>query len=138
MGIAIPVALTWIGFAVHGAGKQFIYDNFIINSQWRLRSNRHLLVTLETSWPMLVLCVLGVSVAIARFYRARSVNTGRCCCSARWAASIAGIAIVPAAYKQYYLMPLPIACVFAAKGLLWIVELAQERVRGRLFVGATV
>ena len=51
---------------------------------------------------------------------------------------IAGIAIVPAAYKQYYLMPLPIACVFAAKGLVWIVEMAQERVRRRLFVGATV
>jgi hypothetical protein len=45
---------------------------------------------------------------------------------------------VPAAYKQYYLMPLPIACVFAAKGLVWIVEMAQERVRRRLLIGATV
>jgi hypothetical protein len=70
------VALTWIAFAVQGGGHQFIYDNFIINSQWRLRSNRHLLVTLETSWPMLVLCVLGVSVAVVDFYRARQREYG--------------------------------------------------------------
>ena len=41
---------------------------------------------------------------------------------------IAGILVVPAAYKQYYLMPLPIACVFAAQGLAFLVEMAQERV----------
>ena len=138
VGIAVPVALTWIGFAVQGGGHQFIYDNFIINSQWRLRSNRHLLVTLETSWPMLVLCVVGASVAMADFYRARQRRYGEVLLLCTLGGLIAGIAIVPAAYKQYYLMPLPIACVFAAKGLVWIVELAQERVRRWLFVGATV
>ena len=87
VGIAVPVALTWIGFAVQGGGHQFIYDNFIINSQWRLRSNRHLLVTLETSWPMLVLCVVGASVAIGVVsIEPGSVNMASCCCSARWAA----------------------------------------------------
>jgi len=137
-GIAVPVALTWIAFAVQGAGNQFIYDNFIINSQWRLRSNRHLLVTLETSWPMLVLCVVGASVAMAHFYRARQRRYGDVLLLCTLGGLIAGIAVVPAAYKQYYLMPLPIACVFAAKGLVFLVEMAQERVRRRLFVGATV
>jgi 4-amino-4-deoxy-L-arabinose transferase-like glycosyltransferase len=138
VGVAVPVALTWIGFAVQGGGHQFIYDNFIINSHWRLRSNRHLLVTLETSWPMLVLCVVGGSVALSRFYRAKQRQFGDVLLLCTLGGLIAGIAIVPAAYKQYYLMPLPIACVFAAKGLVWIVGLAQERVRRRLFVGATV
>ena len=138
VGIAVSVASTWIAFAVQGGGNQFIYDNFIINSQWRMRSNRHLLVTLETSWPMLVLSAVGASVAIRGFYRAKQRQYGEILLLCTLGGLIAGIAVVPAAYRQYYLMPLPIACVFAAKGLLWIVEMAQERVRRRLFVGATV
>jgi len=138
VGIAVSVASTWIAFAVQGGGNQFIYDNFIINSQWRMRSNRHLLVTLETSWPMLVLSAVGASVALHRFYRAKQRQYGEILLLCTLGGLIAGIAVVPAAYRQYYLMPLPIACVFAAKGLVWIVEMAQERVRRRLFVGATV
>jgi hypothetical protein len=46
--------------------------------------------------------------------------------------------VVPAAYRQYYLMPLAIACVFAAKGLSWLVDLARERARARLLVCAIV
>ena len=139
VGIAIPVAVTWIAFAVQGAGDQFIYNNFIINSRWRQRSSsRHLLVTLETSWPMLLLCVVGVSVAILRFYRARQRQFGEILLLCTLGGLIAGIPVVPAAYKQYYLMPLPIACVFAAKGLVFLVEKARERVRGRLLAGAVV
>ena len=139
VGIAVPVALTWIGFAVQGAGNQFIYNNFIINSQWRQRSSsRHLLVTLETSWPMLLLGVVGASVAIRGFYRAKQRRYGEILLLCTLGGLIAGIPVVPAAYKQYYLMPLPIACVFAAKGLVFLVEMAQERVRGRIVAGATV
>ncbi len=84
-------------------------------------------------------CVsVGASVAMLRFYRAKQRQYGEVLLLCTLGGLIAGIAIVPAAYKQYYLMPLPIACVFAAKGLVWIVEMAQERVRRRLFVGATV
>jgi len=136
VGVAVPVAITWTAFAVQGGGKQFIYNNFIINSHWKLRSNRHLLVTLETSAPMLVLCAVGVTVSLRRFRQAGPRRHGELLLLCTLAGLIAGIAIVPAAYKQYYLMPLPIACLFAAKGLAFLVELAQERLRGRLFVGA--
>ena len=132
------MALTWIGFAVQGGGGQFIYDNFLINSQWRMRSNRHLLVTLETSWPMLVLCAGGRVRRHVALLPSEAASIRRVLLLCTLGGLIAGIAVVPAAYRQYYLMPLPIACVFAAKGLVWIVEMAQERVRRRLFVGATV
>jgi hypothetical protein len=138
-GIAVPVALTWIGFAVQGGGNQFIYNNFIINSQWKQRSSsRHLLVTLETSWPMLLLCVVGASVALRGFFRAKQRQYGEILLLCTLGGLIAGIPVLPAAYKQYYLMPLPIACLFAAKGLVFLVEMAQERVRVRLVAGATV
>ena len=53
LGVAVPVAITWIGFAAAGGGAQFIYDNFLINSQWKMRSSRNVLLVLETSAPML-------------------------------------------------------------------------------------
>jgi hypothetical protein len=49
---------------------------------------------------------------------------------------VAGLLVVPAAYRQYYLMPLPIVCVFAARGLGVLVDRAQERSRAWLVVGA--
>jgi hypothetical protein len=109
-----------------------------MNSHWKLRSKRHLLVTLETSAPMLVLAAIGVAVAFRRFRRAPQSRHGEVLLLCTLGGLFAGVAIVPAAYKQYYLMPLPIACLFAAKGLVFLVELAQERVRRSLFVAATV
>ena len=117
-GIAVPVAVTWAGFAVHGGGGQFVHDNFIMNAQWKMHSSRNVLVTLETSWPILVLCLVGATLAIHRFIER---NPGlRICAALTLVGLIAGLLMVPAAYRQYYLMPLPIACVFAAKGLpIW-------------------
>ena len=131
VGVAVPFAATWIGFAVNGGGNPFIHDNFIMNAKWRWRSSRHLLFMLETSWPILVLGVLG-----ARPRRSRL--PWDVLLLATLAGLIAGIFVVPAAYKQYYLMPLPIACLFAARGLCALAERVRERLRGRMLVGATV
>jgi hypothetical protein len=99
-----------------------------------MHSSRNVLVTLESSWPILVLCLLGAAVALRRKQR----DAGDVFLLCTLGGLIAGIAVVPAAYRQYYLMPLAIACVFAAKGLAWLVTLAQERVRARLLVCAIV
>ncbi len=136
-GVAVPVAVTWIGFAVQGAGTQFIHDNFIINSQWKLRSKRHVLETIGTSFPMLILGVVGATVALRRFRRVEPRRFGEILLLCTLGGLIAGVAIVPAAYRQYYLMPLPIACLFAATGLVFLVARAEEGLRGRLLVGAT-
>ena len=47
-------------------------------------------------------------------------------CSVPWAGSSPGLLVVPVAYGQYCLMPLSIACLFAAQGLLFLVELAPK------------
>jgi hypothetical protein len=49
---------------------------------------------------------------------------------------VAGIEVVPAAYRQYLLMPLTVACLLAAKGLCFLIDLANERWRPRLLVAA--
>jgi 4-amino-4-deoxy-L-arabinose transferase-like glycosyltransferase len=137
VGVAVPFAATWIAFAVQDGGRQFIYNNFILNSQWRARSNRHLQLIFETSVPMLIACVVGVAVALKRFRRADQRRYGELLLLCTLAGLIGGVAIVPAAYRQYYLMPLSIACLFAAQGLVFLVELAREPLRRWLFLGAT-
>jgi hypothetical protein len=137
-GVAVPVALTWAAFAAHHGGGQFIYNNFLINARWRLRSNRHVLVTLETSGPIIALALLGAALAVRRFFQSAQRRFGEIFLLSTLAGLVAGVAVVPAAYRQYYLMPLPIVCVFAAQGLVFLVGLARERSRTWLLVAATV
>jgi len=136
LGVAAPALLTWLGFALHGGGRQFIYDNFLLNARFQLRSFRGVQVTLKTSWPILVLALLGASVAIHRFSRADRRRYGDVLLLCTLGGLIAGIAVVPVVYEQYCLVPLSIACLFAARGLSFLVELARERARAWFLVGA--
>jgi hypothetical protein len=138
VGVALPGLITWIGFALHGGGRQFIYNNFLLNARWRLRSDRHVLVVLETSAPILLLCVLGAWVALQRFFRARQRRYADVLLLCILGGLIVGIPVVPAAYKQYYLMPLPIVGLFAAKGFSFLVELVPDRLRARFVVWASL
>ncbi len=136
VGVATPPLLTWAAFAVQGGGRQFIYNNFLLNARFQLRSFRGVQTAVKTSWPILVLALLGASVAMYRFSRARQRRYGDVLLLCTLAGLIAGIVLVPVVYEQYCLVPLSIACLFAAQGLLFLVELAAERAHGWLLVGA--
>jgi len=138
IGIAVPFASTWAAFAAHGGGEPFIRNNFLLNAHWKAHSSRHLLVVLETSGPILLLSGVGAWVALQRFRRDQRRDFGDILLLCTMAGLFAGLLVVPAAYRQYYLMPLPIACVFAAKGLLFLVERAPRRIRSALFAGAVL
>ena len=138
VGVALPALSTWIEFAVHGGGRQFIYDNFLLNARWQLGSVRGVVVTLKTSWPILGLALLGASVSMYRFVRARQRHYGDLLLLCILGGLIVGIAVVRVAYEQYCLMPLAIACLFGAKGLSFIGELLRERARGWFLVCATL
>ncbi len=138
VGVAVPAFLTWAAFALEGGGDQFIRNNFLLNATWRLRSSRHLQVTFDTSWPILVPALGGVALALRRFRRSAQRRYDDAFLLCTLGGLIVGIAVVPAAYKQYYLMPLAIVCWFAARGLYSFVDLARDRRRGWLLVGATV
>jgi len=138
VGIVVPGALTWTGLAICGGGSQFIHNNFLLNAKWKTHSDEHLTVTLKTSWPILILCLLGITVSLHRFYHSKQRRFGDIQLLCTLGGLVAGILVIPAAYKQYYLMPLAIACVFAAQGLVFIVDLTRQSVRGWLLICATL
>jgi 4-amino-4-deoxy-L-arabinose transferase-like glycosyltransferase len=136
VGVAVPFAGTWAAFAAQGGGPQFIHHNFLLNAKWKMHSGRHIQKTLATSWPVVALGFVGAAAAIVRFYRARQRPYAGVLLLCTLGGLIAGLGVVPAAYRQYYLMPLPIVCVFAAQGLCLLVDSAKERSRAWLVVGA--
>ena len=137
-GVALPGILTWAAFTTHGGGRQFIIDNFLLNAKWKVRANRHLLTTVVSSAPIVALGLLGAFLALRRFVRDRPRAYGDALLLCTFGGLVAGVQVVPAAYRQYFMMPLTIACLLAAKGLAFLVGLARERVRGRLLIAVTV
>ncbi len=138
LGLCVPTTLTWAAFALHHGGGEFIANNFLLNSKWKHVSHEQILRFLETSWPVLVLFLLGASVSLHRFFRSEQRPYGGFLLLCTLLGLIAGILVVPGAHRQYYLMPLPIVCLFAAKGLFFLVERARERARGWLLIVATI
>jgi 4-amino-4-deoxy-L-arabinose transferase-like glycosyltransferase len=136
VGVAVPALFTWTGFAVHDGGRQFIYNNFLLNTRFQLRSFRGVQATLKTSWPILVLALLGAGVALYRFSRAKQRRYGDVLLLCTLGGLLAGIVVVPVVYEQYCLVPLSIACLFAAQGLSFLVNLVQERARAWVLVCA--
>jgi hypothetical protein len=135
LAIGIPAALTWAMFALGHGGYAFIANNFLLNSKWTHVSHEQLLKVLETSWPVLILCLLGATVSLYRFVRSGRREFGSVVLLATLFGLTVGILIVPGAHRQYYLMPLPIVCLFAAQGLLFLIELTR---RSWVLVAATV
>lgn len=137
-GLLLPPALTWVGFALHDGARQFVFNNFILNAHWRLRSGRHLSNALITSWPILLLCAVGVWAALFRGDRRQARDPGDVLAFCIFCGVAAGIAVVPAAYEQYYLPLLTIACLFAARGLNLLLNASRHRARAGLVVCATL
>jgi 4-amino-4-deoxy-L-arabinose transferase-like glycosyltransferase len=137
-GVAAPTAITWVGFALRGGGARFIYDNFVLNAHWRWRTGRHLLAVVRTSWPILLLGLLGAWSALFGKGRGRRRDAGDLLLLCTVGGLAAGAVVVPAAYEQYYLPPLTVVCVFAARGLSVLLDASRHRARGWLVVCATV
>ena len=138
LGLGVPATLTWAAFALHHGGGEFIANNFLINSRWTRAVGEQLIRVLEGSWPVLVLSLLGASAFLYRCFRSEPREYGGFLLSCTLLGLIAGILVVPVAHRQYYLMPIPIACLFAAKGVYFLVERAREPARAWLLVLATL
>ena len=138
LGLAVPCAVTWAAFTLKHAGGELIANNFLLNARWNVVVHQQLLRTLASSWPVLLLCLLGATVWLYRFVRSTERPYGGVLLLGILLGLVAGILVVPVAHRQYYLMPLPIACLFAALELAFLVERAKERARPPLLVLATL
>ena len=138
LGLGVSTGLTWAAFALQHGGGEFITNNFLLNSKWKHVSHEQLIRLINASWPALVLCLLGATVSLYRFLRSKQRQFGEFLLLCILFGLVAGILIMPGAHRQYYLMLLPIVCLFAAKGLFVLIERAPERARAWLFVFAMI
>ena len=138
VGLGVLVSLTWAAFALHHGGGQFITNNFLLNSKWKHVSHEQLLRLLETSWPALILCLLGASASMVRFLRSEQAQYGGVLLLSTLTGLIVGVLVVPGAHRQYYLILLPIISLFAAEGLFVLVDCAQSGIRSWLLVFALI
>ena len=134
VGICVPTALTWAAFARHHAGDTFIKNNFLLNAKWKHIETHQLGWLIHTSWPILALSLLGVSAALWNIFRFRGRPYGGLLLIFTLLGLMGGSLFIPSAYSQYYLMPLPLICLFAAKGLLLVLEGAPRRTRPGLLM----
>jgi uncharacterized membrane protein len=137
-GVCVPAALTWAAFALHHAGDAFITNNFLLNARWKPFETGQFGWLIDTSWPILALCLPGASVSLRHFFRFRERPYGSLLLLCTLVGLLGGVLVMPSAWGQYYLMALPLACLFAAKGLLRLVEGAPRRARPVLLVLALI
>ena len=138
LGLAIPFSLTWFAFTLGHAGSDMIRNNFLLNAHWKYVVHQQLLRVLEGSWPVLILALLGAAVVVYHFIRSKHRRYDGFLLVCILLGLIAGILVVPVAHRQYYLMPIPIACLLAARAGTFLVDLAQQRTRAGLLLLATI
>ena len=134
VGVIVPAALTWAAFAHYDAGGEFITNNFLLNAKWKHIETHQLHNLIVTSWPILALCLLGAAISLSRFFRLRERRYDGLLFLCTLLGLFAGVLIMPSAHAQYYLMHMPLVCLFAAQGLLFLVGRARRRARPVLLV----
>jgi hypothetical protein len=138
LSVCIPVVLTWAAFALQHAGREFIANNFLLNASWKHVEAEHFRKLIKTSRPILALSIVGASVSLLHFIRSAQRQYGEVLLFCTLVGLFAGLLVVPVAYRQYYLMPLPIVCLFAAQGLFVLIKQARESAQPWLLIVAMV
>ena len=131
--VGVPVAATWAAFAATGAGSEFIVNNFLLNARWKPLPTNQGLKFLLWSGPIVALAVLGVGAFLMRLRDRSPRDHAGVMLLCTGVGLFLGVAVMPVAQRQYYLMPLPIVCLFAVRGLSFLRARMTARQR-RLFL----
>jgi len=130
VGVVIPAAGTWYVFARRHAGHEFIANNFLLNAHWKHAATGQFLNLMGSSSPVLLLALAAIAFSLRPFFApgsrpalslGRLLNHdryGECLLGCTMVGLFASVLVIPVAQNQYYLLPLPLVCLFAAKGLL--------------------
>ncbi len=121
VGVTAPGLATWGAFALQHAGPEFIANNFLLNARWKHVVTRQWIRLLKTSAPVLGLAALALIADGRRLSRpardGAARDHGAIVLACTMLGLFAGVRVIPTAQAQYYLMPLPLVCLFAAEGL---------------------
>lgn len=125
----VPGLVTLAAFARQGGAAAFITNNFLLNARWKSMPTDNVYRLFVSSAPILGLALLGLVLAAVRGVRRRRADPGDLLLGCTLLGLAAGLLAIPVAQRQYYLMPLPFACLFSADALLALVDLAPQRAR---------
>ncbi|MFH1153661.1 MAG: glycosyltransferase family 39 protein [Pseudomonadota bacterium] len=124
LGIGIPLSLIGLFFFAHGSFWDFIYCNFIINSQWKVTSSpqRYIVQLIHQNPIVFVLGISGLVVTLIGMHKSDEVLKGTyiplfCALSV-----IGGLFIIPVPFRQYFQLFLPLVSIYAAYSLSLIFE----------------
>lgn len=120
LGLVAPIGMTWLGFALLGAGIEFVDKMFLINARWVYHSPPHPLwrVFWKDSWLFVLLAGVGMGAVGWGMWRQRRVDQVGMILSFVVLGWLAGLWwIIPVADVQFFLIPLPFMALLAARGL---------------------
>ncbi len=137
LGIAIPIGLTCLFFLAHGALWDFIYCNFIINSQWKIRfSPKGYITQLITQNPFfVVLSLSGLLANIVWLHRQEEVSKGIYIPIFCTISVIAGLFVLPVPYRQYYQLFLPLLAIYSAYILNKVASFDIMKIKSDIIAG---
>ncbi|MCX6580240.1 MAG: glycosyltransferase family 39 protein [Candidatus Aminicenantes bacterium] len=125
-GLAIPVILTCLFFLAQDGLRQFIQCNFLMNVQWKMKlSPLKYLKQLAGQNPLLLIMgVAGLLVNISNMRRRADVEKGLFVPIFCTVSVVAGLFIIPAPQRQYYLLFLPLLAMYFAYIIIKCIESA--------------
>lgn len=130
-GLFVPGLLTWAWFSLHHDGGAFLANNFLLNATWKPLATPQFRNLLMYSAPILILALLAAVEILRQFFRTRRWDPADLLLLATLVGLFAGVAVIPVAQQQYYLMPVPIACLLAAWATVTLIDRLPPRRRTR-------
>lgn len=124
----LPGIATGAAFGrLHAAGP-FVFNNFLLNAHWTYTPTWLVFRLARTSGPVLALAGYRAYRVLPRLIRPERQDPAEALlfCLGVWL--FVALLIIPNAQMQYYLMPLPILCLFAASGLDELAERVGRRI----------
>ncbi len=115
--VLLPGLATWAAFARVHAGGPFIANNFLLNARWKQTPTGQLVRLIGTSGPVMALAAYAGFRALPRLIRPKQRDAGEALLFWLLIWLFVAVAVMPAPQMQYYLMPLPLLCLFAAGAL---------------------
>jgi hypothetical protein len=138
VGLCLPVVLTIGYFAMRGALNEFVEYNVLVNLHWKYRfTPTFYLKQLVRDNPIIVvLAVWGLLRALWTIFTSKRFLGRETVYVLSALGLFAGLFIIQVPWRQYYLMFLPFAAVFAAEAFLetidWIAAALTREQRSRL------